>query len=366
MKNGLKRTFLCLLAVLLMSSCFVACAEETDPVMTYNGVELPDYVYRYFAAVYKAAFLQEIDGAINTRSFWASEYQDGKTYGEYCKEIVDAAMRRLTAGLYLFELYDLSLSGTLIDRIEADIEEKERYRGEDFAAELQNLGITKDQLKQIYILQERFTAVKEYWVGDEGQIIITDQDLEDYYQENYICVKHIKLYMDHHVTKLDDGSFFQDRVLTETEQQEKKQLLASLADRAANGENFASMQAKYAEESVSEFPNGLLFDPLQPYANSGVFSEHFLDAMAELASSASNVLYFEDDGMGYVLYRTTTLPTRSNLTDAEELLLDGLPSAVKDAIFVDQMEPFALDVTDTELLSTIDFADIPVNHGFNL
>lgn len=366
MKNGLIRLFSCVLVIFMLSGCLVACGEEICPVMTYKGAELPDYAYRYFASVYKTAFLAEVDGAVDTPSFWESDYRDGQTYGAYCKSIVDAAMRRLTAGLYLFELYDLSLSDALIARIEEDIAEKERYRGEDFAEELAEIGITKDQLKQIYILQERFTAVKDYWVGENGQITITEEILEEYYGENYVCVKHVKLYMDKHITKRADGSFFNDRDLTESEVLAKKQLLTEIATRAENGENFASLQENYAEESVSSFPNGLLFDRKNLTVNNGVFSESFLQNVMALTQSGGKVIAFEDDALGYVLYLCDTLPTRGSLTDGEKLLLDGLVPSVKDAIFVDQMEQFAREVIDTELLATIVFSDIPVNRGFNL
>ena len=195
---------------------------------------------------------------------------------------------------------------------------------------------------------------------------VTAEDLESYYQENYVCVKYIKLYTDRHMAKQDDGSFLYSRDLTEAEQATKRALLTEIFERATNGESFAYLQEKYTEENMDPFPNGLLFDVTRPQSSSGVFGDLFLEQVYALADGDRNVLLFEDGALGYVLYRCSALPDRDLLTSEEKVLLDGLSDGVADHLFNTHIKQFADEVEETELLSSINFAEIPVNRGFNL
>lgn len=362
------RIIACILILVSLLTCCVACADDGEPILTFRDAELPNYMYQYWTAIYKAQFLAYQPTGIDAPGFWDSIYYDDVTYGAHCKAAIDGAMKRLVIGLSLFEIYDLSLAKELVYAIEEDIAEKEKFRGEEFERDLANIGITKKQLREIYIAQEKLTAVKDYLLNSSNsELGATEDDINAYYNANYMRVKCLILYTNKHIVKNADGKYVPDRTLTDAEIAEKKELLSTLCTRANNGEDFDALIAKYGEYNMESFSNGMLFDKtaISTYDDL-VPDENMLLSVEKLSQSSEKAVFAETGDIGYVIYRYDTLADRNLLSGAEKNFITTLESRTNDKLFLDLINTYLDEVETTPVYDAFDFYAVHANVGFNM
>lgn len=196
-------------------------------VMTVNGQE-------YTAAEY-AAFLS------NSRAEWQTflsyygtseeEYLEGVDAAEYGESLRSRAEDYLVLNNVLnakMEEYGLTLS-------EEDENMLETYR---------KLGMDDSYLR----LQQMLTKVTEYCTGEEGDYGPSEDEIQDYFEQNYLRCKHVLI-------KTVDDSY------NDLENQDELEATAKeVAKRAKAGEDFDGLIAAYGEDpGMTASPDGYVF-----------------------------------------------------------------------------------------------------------
>lgn len=196
-------------------------------VMTVNGQE-------YTAAEY-AAFLS------NSRAEWQTflsyygtseeDYLEGVDAEEYGESLRSRAEDYLVLNNVLtekMEEYGLTLS-------EEDESMLEVYR---------NLGMDDSYLR----LQQMLTKVTEYCTSAEGGYGPSEEEIQDYFEQNYLRCKHVLI-------KTVDDSY------NDLENQDELEATANeVAKRAKAGEDFDGLIAAYGEDpGMTTNPDGYVF-----------------------------------------------------------------------------------------------------------
>ena len=203
MKKGLLRIFALCLALLLCVPLLASCSKKGKALLTLkkDGVKVTFSVKEY------ELMLSRVKGAlaaskfsVNDPSFWdqGDKYNGEKfqTLNDYYKESILDNCRTYLVALYLFERDGLKLSDAAIQSVEEKMEELVRTDGQGSKTKLNALlstyGVNYDILKDIYLMQEKITAWKNYKYGENAEQL--GQNVKnEYLLENYVHFQQIFL-----------------------------------------------------------------------------------------------------------------------------------------------------------------------------
>ena len=202
MKKTIKILSLCLVICLLCGS-LAACAQQKT-MMTLGDKTLSVNVYEFLLSRMKGT-LGYYGYDITSESFWRTVVSsDGTTYDDYfCAEIEREAAYYLIAD-HLFDEYGLVLSEKEEKAIDDLMAKHEKTAGSRTALneKLKVFGVNYDILREIYVIESKITALKEYLYGSDASKISSEQK-QQYMDENYVCFEQIFIATYYYVTDLD-------------------------------------------------------------------------------------------------------------------------------------------------------------------
>lgn len=187
MKTLLKRTLcliLCVAAILCLPFSFTACAEESQVLLSYNGLTMTENQFMFLLSRAKAAY--ESYGL--TVDDWDTLISlDGTTYDEFVRQQVLREAKLMLAGLALFDQEGLRLPDATTDAIETDIDELIEYHGEGSKSALNSIlsayGFNVNMLKEQYIFEAKYEYIQTFLYGENGSKLAasaTQEYLEDH------------------------------------------------------------------------------------------------------------------------------------------------------------------------------------------
>ena len=256
-----------LLVILLLIPVGMASCTRTNyqVVMEYNGIKLTEDKYNYWVSTFKRNILASYSDVRDTEEFWNQPYDDDKTVEEYFMAVINERIMNYLIAQDIFKKNGLVLDASVKNAIKDDINEKIEYYGSRSAlnAELANLMLNVDSLKDIYTWEEKHTRVYDYLYGQGGVDEITDKRLSEYFEANYYCIRYIVLYTTKIATD-SDGNYIKDPAtgeyvtqdLTEEEMAKKKTDIQECFSKMQWGEDFDELRETYSEFDTSGYPNG--------------------------------------------------------------------------------------------------------------
>ncbi len=181
------------LALLAGAMSLTACSgEQGTPLLTLEGHTISSNQYRFLLARVKAS-LGYAGYNINQTDFWDMIISDdGTTYDEYFRQATLTDARRYLAALAIFDEEKMVLSQRALDEIDEDIEEYIRDAGSK--SELNRLlgeyGINIDMLRDLYIMEAKYTHVQNTIYGEDGSKVAA-QVRHQYLTEHAVCFRQV-------------------------------------------------------------------------------------------------------------------------------------------------------------------------------
>lgn len=292
----MKKTICVFLSAVFVLCALVSCTGGSETlVMTCNGFGITQKQYDYWLSYYKTTFLATFEeyGVIEgeyTEDFWLSQ-TEGEYLWDMTRQKAEAYMQKLTVCLYLYDHYGLGDIDGASEQIKISVDE---CIADDVAAIGSRKALNKalavyelniDGLEEIYEIEIKRTMVEEYLFGEGGEQKVTDGDVEAYYKDNYVRVKHVlvntvdKYVLDEDGERIIDPStgYYKTEKLTENEVKEKKELAQSVLEKAQGGEDFEKLISEYNEdEGMTYYTDGYFL------TEESAYEKAFLDAALTL------------------------------------------------------------------------------------
>lgn len=352
------------LVLLALSGSLCACGQKK--LMTYEGLSVTSGMYSYWMSSYKTYYLYMLGGE-DTEEFLQSTVLDGITVADYIANMVNEIAKSNLISLYLFDEYKLSLSESTLTGIDADIDALIEEAGGRSAMNerLAPLGINVDILRDIYIAEQKTYAVMDYLYGSSasgviGAEAITDAQREEFYQENYVAVKHILIRTADKTEKDENGEIVYDAngnpksvELTEEEKQEKQELIESIVKQLDDGADFDELLEKYNEDSGAEvYADGYI---LAQFSN---YPESFIDAAFDMEIGERRVV--EEDYGTHIMLKVPLKEEAYN--DAVYVnMLSNFEEVLRSEIYSKKIAPMAENIViDEDALSDYSILSTPV------
>lgn len=241
------------------------CSSNTVKALSLGKTYFTEKTYAYYMACYKQYWIT-VFGESDSDEFWSSEY-NGVNVTEYLQGVSETAIKTKFAAVYLFDQYNLKLSDSGYKSIDNNISGVLSALGGEASldddAVMSSLGITVDDLREVFIIDEKVSAVQDFLFGDSGEMPLTDEDRENFYQNRYFRFKHFYLMnYDYDLDsdgkiQYDDNGYAKVKEITDERYEEKLALAKDVLARAEGGEDFDPLISEYSEElSKDKYPLG--------------------------------------------------------------------------------------------------------------
>ncbi len=201
--------------------------------------------------------------------------------------------------------------------------------------QIAQFGFSDQTYQNFMYISQCYQALNDYYFGENGVNTPSDEDIQKYYEDNYITAKHIL------ITTVDPASGETKR----TDEEAKKEA-QSILDRINAGEDFDTLMNQYSEDTgLSNNPNGYTF-------TEGQMVTEFYDGAKALAEDEVSELV--KSNYGYHIIK------RVKLDDSQ---LDNFKSDIVSAISgsMDELLQQWMDeaqVETTDLYSTITYENV--------
>ena len=235
--------------LIALSSCM-----KVEVAMEYKGETVSANIYSYWLSYYKTSFVTPTN---DTESYWNTKNEDGKTNEEVLKELVMLDVKCSLVCQKLFKDMNLSLSENDAEEIDTSINDLIKAHGSkrELNGFLKNYNLNVNMLKEIYENKKKTSLVYETLYAKNGDRVIDEKELDDYFKNNYSRLDMIMIY-DTYVYELDDkgNPVFDDttqsykkKTLTLEESKVKNDLANDIVEKLNKGESFDSLKEQYNE-----------------------------------------------------------------------------------------------------------------------
>lgn len=194
------KTVIRILSFVLSLVCIAAflpsCSERvTSPVLEHGDQGISLAMYEFLLSRMKGTLARNKYDVQPSSDFWTAIHPGTELTNEeyYNSSILDSCRNYLAAQI-IFEREGLSLSEATLAEIDEEISFYIDYDGDGSQEKLDeilaNYGVTADELKRIYIIEEKYKYLISSLYGSNGSLI-ADTVKDEYYRENYYRYKQI-------------------------------------------------------------------------------------------------------------------------------------------------------------------------------
>ncbi len=304
------RTIAFFLAILMVIPLFSACKNSKETVvLELDGHEITEGMYSYWMHTLKEYYLNRYSDVTDDPEYWAQENQTGMTNGEYLEKRIKTNINFYLIGMVLFDELDLSLSDETKTAINDAINDQiAHYESRSAYAKAlkEEYGMTVSDIKAAFTAEEEYLKVCEYLYDDiNGKETASSQELEEYYQENYVRVKYVMflknvkyVYNDDGTRQTDSTGRYLTKELTEEEKEKVTENAQNVYTEALGGKDMNELMETYMKEfgfDLSTTPNGF-------YISANDYVTHTATVTsAALEMEEDEIRFCEDDDCYYVV-----------------------------------------------------------------
>ena len=196
--------------------------------------------------------------------------------------------------------------------------------------QIAQFGFSDQTYQNFMYISQCYQALNDYYFGENGVNTPSDEDIQKYYEDNYITAKHIL------ITTVDPASGETKR----TDEEAKKEA-QSILDRINAGEDFDTLMNQYSEDTgLSNNPNGYTF-------TEGQMVTEFYDGAKALAEDEVSELV--KSNYGYHIIKRVKLDD-SQLDNFKSDIISAISGSM-DELLQQWMDEAQVETTD--LYSTI-------------
>lgn len=204
-----------------------------------------------------------------------------------------------------------------------------------YLTQIAQFGFSDQSYQNFMYISQCYQALNDYYFGENGTNTPSDEDIQKYYEENYITAKHIL------ISTVDPASGETKR----TDEEAKKEA-QSILDRIKAGEDFDTLMNEYSEDTgLSNNPNGYTF-------TEGQMVTEFYDGAKALAEDEVSELVKSD--YGYHIIKRVKLDD-SQLDNYKNDIVSAISGSM-DELLQQWMDEAQVETTD--LYSTITYENV--------
>ena len=201
--------------------------------------------------------------------------------------------------------------------------------------QIAQFGFSDQTYQNFMYISQCYQALNDYYFGENGVNTPSDEDIQKYYEDNYITAKHIL------ITTVDPASGETKR----TDEEAKKEA-QSILDRINAGEDFDTLMNQYSEDTgLSNNPNGYTF-------TEGQMVTEFYDGAKALAEDEVSELV--KSNYGYHIIKRVKLDD-SQLDNFKSDIISAISGSM-DELLQQWMDEAQVETTD--LYSTITYEHV--------
>ena len=201
--------------------------------------------------------------------------------------------------------------------------------------QIAQFGFSDQTYQNFMYISQCYQALNDYYFGENGVNTPSDEDIQKYYEDNYITAKHIL------ITTVDPASGETKR----TDEEAKKEA-QSILDRINAGEDFDTLMNQYSEDTgLSNNPNGYTF-------TEGQMVTEFYDGAKALAEDEVSELV--KSNYGYHIIKRVKLDD-SQLDNFKSDNISAISGSM-DELLQQWMDEAQVETTD--LYSTITYENV--------
>lgn len=201
--------------------------------------------------------------------------------------------------------------------------------------QIAQFGFSDQTYQNFMYISQCYQALNDYYFGENGVNTPSDEDIQKYYEDNYITAKHIL------ITTVDPASGETKR----TDEEAKKEA-QSILDRINAGEDFDTLMNQYSEDTgLSNNPNGYTF-------TEGQIVTEFYDGAKALAEDEVSELV--KSSYGYHIIKRVKLDD-SQLDNFKSDIISAISGSM-DELLQQWMDEAQVETTD--LYSTITYENV--------
>ncbi len=356
--------------LLLLSACLQGCGGDSSAaVLTLGDVTISENVYHFWASSYKGDFLYRYEDVKNTEEFWKSELIDGISAAEYFDTVILENIQYTMVCMQLFEEYGLVISASekqsIQDRISDYLKEYAQGNRNLFNQVLGEYGVNAKLLEKIYIDDAKVSKVYDYLYGEEGKTPLTAEQLEAYYQDNYVHFQMIFINNKYRNKTDSNGKYITDDsglVLTEELDADTKAqrdaAIQKVQEGLAAGEAFADLYETYSE--LKAYENGYYFSTGTTY-NDKIYYDLIQKARTMEPEETATV----EGDYGTCIIQKLELNEGAWEDKGNSDFFDNYKDTVGDTVFREFLREYFDDITvDTEAIAAYSIAAVTPNYTF--
>ncbi|MBE6543806.1 MAG: hypothetical protein E7675_05355 [Ruminococcaceae bacterium] len=365
MKRITKIVAIALVALMLVPQMASCSNSSKRSIYSVGDVSITDDLYRYWLSYYKSYYAKYFSDIEDTEEGWQKEVTEGITAEKYVMDVVDKRMKMYAAALNLYEEYGLELSDSAKAEIASAIEGQIEYYGGRSAlgnALRNSCNITIDTLEDVYEVEKKVQQLSDFLYGEYGISKINDQQLDQYYKDNFSRIKYLYfdkvnkyIYNDDGSIKVNSAGKYQTQALTEEEKKEVEKKAKEALENALSGKDFNDLIKIYNTPDMdysSTLPDGY-YVSAESYTSSYVYTL----VSKSMKMKVGDIELAEDDYAYYVIAKYE-LVDKAYKTDKTGQL-EHIEKYAIESYYNKLLEEKAKEVTvDTDYLSKIKLVNI--------
>lgn len=395
MKKSVLRICAALTALLLALIQLVSCSSLGTPVMTLGKTEITGSMIEFWMSRYKAQFeysygqsLKTAYGLSSVDSIWKVKVKDdsAETYDDMFSSYIFDNAKTYLCVLYLFDQFGLKLPDSTVKKTDETINEYVTNLADgsksEFNAILAAYGINMKILRELYLADEKVSYLREYLFGSNGTEPITTQQIEDYYQKNYVRMKQICVFINQRPKQNEDGTYVTDSsgktqytTMTADENAAARTKIEEALAKIDGGEDFEKALSEYDENKADDgYKNGIYMSAESSFGNDEDLQKIYetLCEMKvgevrelELSNSLHIIKKYELDTGAYAKAENSDFFLFNDGTGSYQTL----QQYVKTPLFLDyikgKLDEFSADIKiDEEALSQYRISKVKSNYNF--
>lgn len=304
-------------------------------VMTVNGDEVCADEYAGYM-LYNMAYYANMYAQFGMTDVWNDEYA-AATLGSSMPQA--AKDQSVYARVVLQKFNELGLKLTYdqekqMTQLRQDTIDSMGY--DAFAKQIANFGFSDQSYNNFMYISQCYNALNEYYYGENGANVPSDEDLRQYFADNYIAAKHIL------ISTVDSTTG--ETIRTDEEAKAEAQ---KILDRINAGEDYDALMNEYSEDpGLAGNPDGYIF-------TEGEMVTEFYDGAKALAEDEVSGLVKSD--YGYHIIKRVPLDVDGQFENYKSLLTTAVAGTMDDLLTQWMQEA---DVQTTETYDEITYQNV--------
>ena len=186
-----------ILALVVVLCALAACSGSSDIMTITDGTitkSIDVNVYTFLLSRMRGT-LSYYDYDIESDAFWRTVISNnGATYDDHFSDTIFDQTKLYLTIEYLFEKEGLTLESAREAKVEATMAGLVEKAGSKTALnkKLKDFGVNYDMLREIYIIEQKYSQIMEHYYGKDGENI-PEFEKNKYFSENYVAFGQIFL-----------------------------------------------------------------------------------------------------------------------------------------------------------------------------